>query len=144
MFEFLRHRHAHKEILTPRDICKQTGLHTTVDLNSFICKWPDFANKLNPSRNVANASTTPSTTGSCIQYLLSSSLPAEFRTDRGKIRRAFSLCFDDSPRGSGKLFLGRPEIPSVFPLTCPLLMAGVSVAGMFLRKVRKMEERAKA
>ena len=30
----------------------------------------------------------------------------------GKMQRAFTLCFDDSPRGGGKLFLGRPEIPA--------------------------------
>eukprot|EP00435_Cladocopium_sp_Y103_P045807 s1589_g13.t1 len=60
----------------------------------------------------------------------------------GKIRRAFSLCFDDSPRGGGKLFLGRPEIPSdavkipLHPLTdglrpyAPLSTFGPSGAGV--------------
>lgn len=66
----------------------------------------------------------------------------------GKIRRAFTLCFDDSPRGGGKLFLGRPEIPSdavkipLHPLTdglrpySPLSTFGPSGAGVefFLRK----------
>mmetsp|Transcript_77452 Transcript_77452/g.157663 ORF Transcript_77452/g.157663 Transcript_77452/m.157663 type:complete len:902 (+) Transcript_77452:52-2757(+) len=60
----------------------------------------------------------------------------------GKIRRAFTLCFDDSPRGGGKLFLGRPEIPSdamkipLHPLTdglrpySPLSTFGPSGAGV--------------
>jgi len=42
---------------------------------------------------------------------------------QGKIQRAFTMCFSDSPEGGGKLYLGKPEVPngaaiiSLVPLT---------------------------
>ena len=42
-----------------------------------------------------------------VHFLVTQHLPLT----RGKIHRAFTLCFDTAATGGGRLFLGRPQIP---------------------------------